>query len=107
MWIKLSSRPKELKGIKPIMRVVNKNYVFSLLDFYLYDGNLIVFFRSNCFKIIPSQWGMLKNYRHFTAREVLSMYDGGRNFEDAILKIWKQNQLPLGFIIPCTRDIKR
>lgn len=96
--INLPGRPKELKGMKPNLVKTAGRYIYPRIEFYKKDDDIYIFFRSALTKKYPSRWCKIKNYKQYTALNIISKYDLGRHFEDGILQMWKIEGLKLGWI---------
>ena len=94
----LPKRPKELKGMKPDLTKTSTNYLYPRIEFYKNNDDLYMFFRSILAKRYPSRWYKVKNYKQYTALDIIRKYELGRHFEDGILQLWKGEGLELGWM---------
>jgi hypothetical protein len=92
----LKSRPKELKGLKPKLVKKAKDYDYSKIEFYVTDNNLYIKITGSGVK---AKWFILKNYKSYTALQVIDMVDLGRHYVDGILQLWKERNLNLGWVV--------
>lgn len=56
-------------------------------------------------KLLEQELFILQNYKEYTALEAIRKVDGGRHFEDGILKIWNDNGLDLGWMNKVLKDV--
>lgn len=99
---KLDKRPKELKGLKPIEIKKERSYAYSTISFFILNNSLYIKLTG----VIGTRWLVLQNYKEYTALEAIRKVDGGRHFEDGILKIWNDNGLDLGWMNKVLKDVR-
>lgn len=104
---RLAARPKALRGREPDLRTWDKGYFYTRFDFYINKNNLYVYMFPSSRKL-KNIWFVLQDFRKYTARNVIVMADNGlgRHFEDGILKLWKDQDLEMGWHAKMTRPIR-
>jgi len=96
-------RPRGLKGARPDLVVRDGGYVYTTIAFFRHGSDLIIRLTGSP----PARWYMIVGYRRHTALDIIRSCDLGRHFVDGILRIWKTEGLPLGWVQRCTRSLDR
>lgn len=96
-------RPRGLKGARPDLVVRDEGYVYTTIAFFRHGSDLIIRLTGSP----PARWHMIVGYRRHTALDIIRSCDLGRHFVDGILRIWKTEGLPLGWVQRCTRSLDR
>ena len=101
---RLAARPKALRDRKPDLRTWDKGYFYTRFDFYISKDNLYVYMFTLSRKR-KNIWFVLQGFREYTARDVIAIEDNGlgRHFRDGILKLWKIQNLDIGWHVKTIR----
>ena len=97
----IKGRPKNLKGIKPIISK-KASYAYSRAEFFINSGNMYISLSGAGVKKI---WFIISSYKMHTALEILTTVNWGRHFEDGVLDIWHKEGLDFGWSVGIFKKI--
>lgn len=94
MLQQINKRPKALKGLKPDIVAKDTEYMYTRFEFYIRENDLYIKMQG---KYLPLVWFEVVNFKDYTYLDIVKQFDGGRHFEDGLLKVWDTYGLDSGY----------
>lgn len=98
----LLKSPKMVKW-KDVEKHVDKGYAYFNIQVQVYDNDLYIKLYGS---YVGSRFLLVKNFKQYTAVQIIDSFEGGRHWNDAILNLYKKLDLDFGYTYKIIRDIK-